>query len=225
MGKRQKVTNLFNKNHVSLTRTEQLPDYESRLHLNGYAYIDEKKFGYQNKTVWGLYSREKEKVEITCESPLGFYYKKKVDKLQAAANGGFDVREQTIRVLEVYIDDVKYTLSYTTKYNDITLSKELRPWEIYPKEKALPDHFVTDLLKELDALFEKMISQKVKVVDIKNKRLFPNSPQPSPQYESADIQRKIYEELFGWSDGPKYQTNEEKIESHGFDTVTSFRNM
>lgn len=223
--KRQKVTNLFNKNHVSLTRADQLPEYESRLNLNGYAYIDEKKFGYQSKTCYSLYSREKEKVEITCESPLGFYYKKKVDKLQAAANDGFDVRNQSIRVLEVYVDDVKYTLSYTIRYNDIKLSKELRPWEIYPKEKAMPEHFVGDLLKEVDSLFDKMITKKMNIIEIEGKRLFADSPDTGKCWDVHTIKRIIYEELFGWPDGPKFQTNDEKIESHGFDTVTSFRNM
>ena len=37
--------------------------------------------------------------------------------------------------------------------------------------------------------------------------------------------REIFTDLFGYPEGPKYQTNEEKILSHGFDLKTSFRTM
>jgi hypothetical protein len=41
----------------------------------------------------------------------------------------------------------------------------------------------------------------------------------------TEVKKEIFTDLFGYPDGPKYQTNEEKILAHGFDLKTSFRKM
>ena len=41
----------------------------------------------------------------------------------------------------------------------------------------------------------------------------------------TNVKKEIFTDLFGYPDGPKYQTNDEKILAHGFDLKTSFRKM
>jgi hypothetical protein len=43
--------------------------------------------------------------------------------------------------------------------------------------------------------------------------------------DMTEVKKEIFTDLFGYPDGPKYQTNEEKILAHGFDLKTSFRKM
>ena len=45
------------------------------------------------------------------------------------------------------------------------------------------------------------------------------------QLLSTSVKKEIFTDLFGYPDGPKYQTNEEKILAYGFDLKTSFRKM
>ena len=39
------------------------------------------------------------------------------------------------------------------------------------------------------------------------------------------VRSSIFTDLFGYPDGPKYQTNDEKILAAGFDLKTSFRKV
>jgi hypothetical protein len=82
------------------------------------------------------------------------------------------------------------------------LGYETRPWEIVPGDKSFSDHFIEDLKREVDRIFEMAEENKIEI---------------------GDRKRKVYRDLFGFPEGPKHMTDQEKILSHGFDLKESFR--
>jgi len=66
----------------------------------------------------------------------------------------------------------------------------------------MDDHFVTDLIALLNKIYSLAEDEKV---------------------DMSKIRKVSFTELFGYPDGPKFQTDAEKILSHGFDPVESFR--
>ena len=206
---RQKDVTLFNKNNIKITRHTDLP--ETSIHT---PYIEQKsilsssggEFKREDRRFYTIYETK----EITLESPLGFYYTKKI---QVIKDSGDTTTDKTICVWNFWLDQkTKISISYITKFGDTGINVETRPWEI-ADNTAFEDHLVTDLKKVVDDIIDefkrfKNINVISKNVDITN---------------LGDIKRKIYIDLFGYPEGPKFQTNEEKILSHGFDPKTSFR--
>lgn len=207
---RQKDVTLFNKNNIKITRHTDLP--ETLIHT---PYIEQKSIlsssGGEFKRDRRRFYKYKTK-EITLESPLGFYYTKKIQI--TADNGDSDTTtNKTICVWNFWLDQkTKISISYITKFGDTGINVETRPWEI-ADNTAFEDHLVTDLKKVVDDIIDEF--KRFKIINVISKNVDITN--------LGDIKRKIYTDLFGYPEGPKFQTNEEKILSHGFDPKTSFR--
>lgn len=197
MGRIKRVT-LFKKNHIEITREE----YPTRIFTPG---VDRSFMGSSDRLYYWSpgYSRKK---KVVLKSPLGFYYEKEIlvvpDKNKGKHNPTHSGTVYTIK-----LPDTKYQISYFTSYGNSKIQKGLdgpRPWELDPSDGGMSDHFVEDLKKEVD-----------KILDIVNQHKLSEKP--------GELKKDIYTDLFGFPEGPKYQTDLEKIESHGFDSKVSFR--
>ena len=80
----------------------------------------------------------------------------------------------------------------------------------------MPEHFIDDLFN--------IVNELVRIIKEANicKRLDDIS---FKDWNSEQFIQQLYIDLFGNIKGPVYQTNDEKILSHGFDLKTSFRKM
>jgi hypothetical protein len=190
-------TTLFKKNHIELVRE----DYTTQVLTPG---IKSRSSGSNDDSYyWGVNRYRYREKEVKLKSPLGFWYTKTIrvspddgkGKLQKSWSG---------QVYEFSLPKTKYILNYLVRYGNQYINVEVRPWELNHQDKAMPDHFVEDLKREID-----------KVLDIVSQNKLGNT---------EELRRKIYTDLFGFPSGPKYQTDLEKIESHGFDKAVSFRN-
>ena len=205
---RQKDVTLFNKNNIKIIRHTDLP--KTSIHT---PYVKQEfilsSSGGEFKRDRRFYTKYETK-EITLESPLGFYYTKKI---QVIEDSGDTTTNKTICVWNFWLDQkTKISISYITKFGDTGINVETRPWEI-ADNTAFEDHLVTDLRKVVDDIINEF--RRFKIINIISKNVEITN--------LGDIKRKIYTDLFGYPEGPKFQTNEEKILSHGFDPKTSFR--
>jgi hypothetical protein len=195
MTSRIKRTTIFKKNHIEIIRE----DYPTKILVPGVSYRPSG--SYDHSYYWNpRYYKEK---EVKLKSPLGFWYTKRI-KVYTGDKKGKLQKSWDGKVYEISFSKTKYVLNYLTSYNDQHIGIEVRPWELNPQDKAMPDHFVYDLKRELDNIIDIVAQNKLG--------------------DSEKLRREIYSDLFGFPSGPKYQTDLEKIESHGFDKVTSFRN-
>ena len=88
----------------------------------------------------------------------------------------------------------------------------------------MADHFVTDLLKIMDSIFDYAAANKLQLRTKRSQYIQNKGYEYYYDYSDLnDFKRKIYTELFGAPKGPIYQTDAEKIQSHGFDNKISFR--
>ena len=204
---RNKTVKLFNKNHITLERTilGGKPSNYYKVYVFSTSYKDRNY--YKSR-----YVPKKTKI-VEKESPLGFVYSYK------ETTGGYwekDYGENidtTYYKCNIYLGNKIYSLTYPTKYNEQYVNADIRPWELL--DGCMSDHFVNDLLVELNKIIEDIKENGIKEVKyeseyINNKSIY-------------DWKCELYISLFGHKDGPRYQTNDEKILSHGFDLVTSFR--
>ena len=191
--KRFKKT-LFNKNHINITNESYESGYPSYCEVNCKTTVS------QNKHWWcDPYIVE------TKESPLGFYYTKKKKRAE-------NYLENRLNEIVVYFSSgEKYNIVYYVTYNSNNIGIDKRPWEI-ADEKSMQEHFIYDLKNVIDSILERIKTEKrIKITN--------NS------YSTDFIQLKnmIYTDLFGDKNGIRFQTDSEKIMSHGFDLKYSFR--
>ena len=188
-------TTLFKKNHIELIRE----DYPTQVLTPG---IKSRSSGSNDNSYYWNSGRYREK-EVKLKSPLGFWYTKMV-RVFPDDRKGKPQKSWSGKVYEFSLPKTKYILNYLTGYNNQYINVEVRPWELNPQDKAMPDHFVEDLKREIDNVLGVVSQNKLG--------------------DAEKLRREIYTDLFGFPSGPKYQTDLEKIESHGFDKVVSFRN-
>lgn len=219
---REKKTYLFHKNHIEIFKIEnpEIPIWKSPVyeHVVMNTYIHTYLF-HDNKTKDEKYRMVKK------ESPLGFYYikKEKISKETKPFEGRIS---RTIVTFPVNKEaNTYYQLKYVTEYDENKTGGEdgLRPWDIYPGDKGFPDNMLTALIKEVTTFFNN--AEYIKEFS-KN----PDSYYYGGYYHGKlmpisvnDVKREVFKELFGNENGPRFQTNEEKILAHGFDLKTSFR--
>ena len=146
---------------------------------------------------------------IKCVSKLGFYYNKSVKTntliTQKQENLSRKLRKVVIKGL-----DGDYHITYLISYHGTDIGHETRPWDLMGG--SFPDNYMWGLLDDINNLFDELESHKIVKCgeNISSVR---------------DLRRSVITELFGNPDGPKFQTNDEKILAHGFDLKTSFRNV
>lgn len=143
-----------------------------------------------------------EYTEIRCVSKLGFYYTKKVRKVDSKKEEEENLSKTIRKVIISGLDkNWVYNLTYLIEYHGVGIGYETRPWDLIGS--SFPDNYMWGLLEDINKLFDEFESHK----------------------KITSVRREITEELFGDPEGPKFQTNDEKILSHGFDLKTSFRNV
>lgn len=193
MKSRIKRTILFKKNHIEIVKE----DYPLSTLTPG---VSSRPSGsYDRSYYWNpRYYKEK---EVKLKSPLGFWYTKKIRVYSGSRK---PQKSWSGKVYEFSLPKIKFILNYLTVYNDQGINVDVRPWDLNPQDKAMPDHFVSDLKKEVDIILDIVAQNKLG--------------------DAEKLKKEIYTDLFGFPNGPKYQTDLEKIESHGFDKIVSFRN-
>ena len=195
MSKREKIVNIFNKNHITITRTENLQDkhhYGRIVHQQeGYS-----KFFYPKK-------------QVKLQSPLGFYYYKEI-----SLNNN---NSSELIKLEISNGIIKYMLCYYRQEGKKNIGIEIRPWELF-EDKPMSEHFIFDLKDCIDKLLEFIKFEKILIVEYYS---FSNNIERDLNY----IKNMLYSDIFGNEKGIRFQTDSEKIISHGFDLKTSFRKM
>lgn len=249
MGRKKTIT-LFNKNHISLVKTiaENIdcnvitftdPSVSTKKNSYGNFKYSEKtqridtwtnKTVYRTATTTVVEPAVKKRIEERLKSPLGFYYTKvtnpRPEKKEAVIT--------TKKIWRFYVQGVTcYELIYYTEYNGIKVDFETHPWEL-ADNKSIEDHFITDLLNDLNIIIDDATTK----IRVDENRLNPNVKEGYHSWvgtevikthryvgDMSEVKKEIFTDLFGYPDGPKYQTNEEKILAHGFDLKTSFRKM
>ena len=87
------------------------------------------------------------------------------------------------------------------------------------------DNFVTALLEEITRIIESTKTKQEIELEQPQRNRYLGMEIYHYTGNLGEVRRLIFTDLFGYPEGPKYQTNDEKILSHGFDLKTSFRNM
>ena len=160
------------------------------------------------------YYRKKnlEYTEIRCVSKLGFYYTKKVKTVDIKKEEEEENLSKTIRKVIISGLDKNwvYNLTYLIEYHGVGIGYEIRPWDLIGG--SFPDNYMWGLLEDINKLFDNL--ENYKTVECEKN-----------VSSVRDLRRSVITELFGNPEGPKFQTNDEKILAHGFDLKTSFRNV
>lgn len=140
-------------------------------------------------------------VDVKKKSPLGFYYISR--EYHSNYNKTFTINA-SFKTITIDLTNEKYYLEYPTNYKGIGINNEMRPWDLLPGYKGIPDHFINDLYKELNKFFSIISDNGWKDKD--------------------DLLRKTtFHDIFGDERGPQVNNNNIKILSHGFDLKESFR--
>lgn len=173
---------------------------------------------------------------VVKESPLGFYYTKQVcinlDEqpkipMEAYANTSM----KTLRKLTIRVDDsTEYVLTYPIRNGDVVLyngyrnvASEIRPWQLLDGT-SMEDHFIFDLFDILNKIFAEAGENDLKMYEERKSYMYDSSNNKwSTTATWREVQMDVYQQMFGDKNGPRFQTNEEKILAAGFDLKTSFR--
>jgi len=203
MSVREKTKILYSRNGIRIIKTEHLTPgglnktwcFESTIHEERLenVSVNQKRGEYET---------------IKHESPLGFYYYTQIWK----DNKIIKPKSVSYKKYIIWLGSEKYELEYPYRYDNNgdtqRINVEMRPWDIAPGYKGMPDNMINALLKEATHFIDIIFEYK--------KQLRLNM--------SPDEYRKdIMIDLFGYEDEPKVQPNNIKILAHGFDLKTSFR--
>lgn len=222
MKKSKKV--LFNKNNILI---EEYNGEKNDMNYVSY-HIDYSNTSYCNPNHYsdtGYYKYVEEKTRY--ESPLGFYYYVTTHK-KVPTEKQKKILETTktailYKSFEIYGPNYHYLIRYPHAYNNTNISEDTRPWDLVDKN-GLEDHFIIDLKNELDKLFAVTYKDKINLVENhKNYWWQTNKEEQYSKKSIGEFKCEIYKDIFGFKDGPKMQSNQEKILSHGFDLKESFR--
>ena len=82
----------------------------------------------------------------------------------------------------------------------------------------MSEHFIFDLKDCIDKLLDFIRFEKILIIECYS---FSNNIERDLNY----VKNMLYRDLFGNEKGIRFQTDSEKIISHGFDLKTSFRKM
>ena len=205
MPRNKKIT-LFNKNRILVTReilNKDLKESERRK-----IYIKVSYSGYTPSNV------ESKLIEERKISPLGFYYTKTTRV--TVEKEDYPNVSKTIREINFYLVDEIYHIEYCKSYGGAYIGIEVRPWQL-GSDKSMPEHFVDDLLKVIkDFIAEVEVTKDLDIYEIVGWKT-------RNKVSMRDFCNDLMIDMFGNVKGPRYQTDDEKILSHGFDLKESFR--
>lgn len=216
MSKKEKNTILYSRNGIKIERTDYLYNTD-----NGYQIqVDHIESILGTKEV--IKGEPEHTKVIKHESPLGFYYNTEVHVKATENTVIYDKAKFTKYTM--YFGTFKIELTYPIQYREVSIDKETRPWDILPGYKGIPDHFIDDLYKEINKLFDIIDSNNMKIRTYKSLISYDRSPKYSEDINDIIAAKKtIMLNLFGDLNGPTVNYNDIKIESHGFDLKESFR--
>lgn len=217
---------LFNKNHISV---EEISVGISR----NMSYIVQKKDRIDNKYAissrFFYPTRESEKYHIKTieeikESPLGFYYKqeKTIKELKSKyKEKKFDRHPILYKTHCIYGPKYNYYIKYPYNYNESYIGTDIRPYDI-ADTNGIEDHFIFDLKRILDTIFEICNKDKINLKETKSD-YFDSSKNEYEKFQIGELKKEVYIDIFGFPEGPLALSNNDKILSHGFDLKESFR--
>lgn len=205
---RQKITTLFNKNHITITKTETPGSFYKD--GNGIYFL---RSGGYDPYYYRHQRSHFERVSVVKESPLGFYYTKTEERLRPSVSSLGRNEVNDIGGYRIVVDNITYKISYVKRSgeNEVKLKEDgLRPWQVVSGDGAMPEHLITALKDVLDNIITVAEDNKLKYENGKG---------------AKELRKDLYRIFFGSEKGIRFQTDSEKILSHGFDLKTSFRKM
>lgn len=238
----KKIT-LFNKNHITVTREDNgknfRKEHKTVIDMYGEDFvfrIEKKPFAtaspvgrskntrparmYRNITLPDSY--------VLCKSEFGFYYSEPVEH-----ENYYDRQEDSRSGIAwtFIFPDYTYEIRYLTKASDkqTAIDNDTRPWQLV--DGSMEEHFIFDLLDEVTKICDRGKELKYKCYNKSNFCYWgcggcgDDDEKKRPIGDAHWAKSEIFKDLFGNAEGPKFQTNDEKILAHGFDLVTSFRKM
>ena len=203
MSAREKKITLYSRNGIKIERHDNLLKKGYLFHHGSTSQVIER---VSIESKGKIIRTGKRDYSIKKESPLGFYY----------FTPSYYSREEfqteksicaSFKTISFQLYDKRYYFEYPTKYKDVGIGIETRPWDILPGYKGIFDHFIIDLYKELNKFFD--------IIEDNNKI-----------FKADNLQRlkdETYRDIFGDPKGPSTNYNNIKILSHGFDLKESFR--
>lgn len=211
---------LFSKNHITITKTE----CKNNTYFCYYEDVIIDSWFNKTSSWHGKHYIPTKTITETKESPLGFVYTKKKTvkghwEYGLSTQNSAELKRPVMKSFNIYLSDYVYNVAYPIKSGrnpfDTEIGVDMRPWDIIDNV-SMPDHFITDLFNVLNNIVDDIRKNNV-VKKINNNSVWP---------EDWDREKFIYDlyvDIFGNHKGPRHQTNDEKIVSHGFDLKTSFR--
>ena len=232
---RRKTTTLFNKNHISIIKIEDgLIFYPTRSFYkesnpkikNWVQHLVIREGSYESSSQAITRKKREQEKPITerVKSPLGFYYTRTIHPQESVSSYPKVSETKTKHEWIFYNQDIRYILTYYTEYCGIKANPEIHPWNLIDK-KAMGDNFITALLEEVTNIIESTKTKQEVELEQPQRNRYLGREEHHYTGNLREVKRLIFTDLFGYPEGPKYQTDNEKILSHGFDLKTSFRNM
>lgn len=184
-----------------------------------------------NKTTKVIDNNGDSDKKVRIKSPLGFFYEKTI-------HSQIKIMITKSRDFYFFTGRTEYLLSYPVQYSETgmevkSVSQEERPWNIIPDDKSLKDNEISWLFQKLNLLFIELEKEKSEIITqetyLENDNIVGIGipailPKDVIDFQSVSEARSfVMKDLFGYSEGPLQQTNNQKILSHGFDLKSSFR--
>lgn len=216
---RQKVKTIFNKNHITI---EEIENPEFAPYSKDIIFYEQSCVrGPGGISYWWDKGITHKKI-IKKESPLGFYYTQEITETKhyADRNKG-DVSEWTSIIFRH--EDTLYRVKFLTRWNDYYVrdtEDSIRPWEVHDKDKSLNDNMLNALFNDMENFFKKIKEYNITTI---TKSTDWRSERSRYRKNIDEFKYEIYKILFGNKNGIRFQTDTEKILSHGFDLKYSFR--
>ena len=217
---KEKVTYLFNKNNITLEKIEK---HKS---LN----MDEKS-ARREYVITGRNNARKEEIKtiiknITKESPLGFYYTKKVKETINVSTDKNSTEKHWYIITANVGGGVYYRLKFLTKCGENEVyprEDSLRPWEIAEGDNMLSGSMLDALVKTLNEFFDTLSKYKIVFKYKHYNNIIHDWVWAPADYQIKSVKNDVYSYMYGNKNGLRVMTDEQKILSHGFDLKTSFR--
>lgn len=214
--KKYKQVSIFNKNSIFISRIDKPNDDKYVMYKKDQVDLNTGHYSFKPS-----YYRTEEK-EVVKKSNLGFYYKSKVRVHKNTDNQvSYSKTAPLYKTFTFFGSDFVYIIKYPWSYNNATIGTDTRPYDLLDK-KGIQDHYLIDLKKELDSIFEICRKEKIN----QKFELNFNNYTYDKKLKSCDIGEircEIYQDIFGDKNGLSIRTDKEKIEAHGFDNKVSFR--
>ena len=195
---------LFSKNHITVSKTKNV---DNLVQCVTYKTIS-------NDSVY-VPCGKNDTVDVIKESPLGFKYKT-TETVRLGNSVSYRRGNETKFIVNIFLKKEEYEIVYPISYGDIRINVETRPWDIVEGDKSMSEHFIFDLKKVIDNLLEIIKENKLSIKSTHTIHPYLMSYQ--------ELHDKLYVDLFGNKKGIRFQTDEEKLFSHGFDK-TSFKKV